>query len=149
MLPSTPVEIAGSHGFLKVSEDGHLEFTDGTPVRFTGTGMIFRSCFPDSLTAIATARRLRKLGINMVRFDYMDYNYYEPYSTIAAGTRSDTLSPSQMRRLDFFIYQLKQNRIYTHFVLKSLNTPRRDDGDAGWDSVYYYGQPIAPFSHSI
>ena len=50
-LPQAPVEIAGSHGFLKVSEDGHLEFTDGTPVRFTGTGMIFRSCFPDSLSA--------------------------------------------------------------------------------------------------
>jgi hypothetical protein len=148
-LPQAPVEIAGSHGFLKASDNGHLEFTDGTPVRFTGTGMLFKSCFPDSLTAIATAKRLRKLGINMVRFDYMDYNYYEPYSTIATGTRSDTLSPSQMRRLDFFIYQLKQQGIYTHFVLKSLNTPRAGDGVAGWDSVYFYGQPLAPFSRSI
>ena len=49
------------------------------------------------------------------------------YSTIAAGTRSDTLSPSQMRRLDFFLYQLKQRGIYAHFVVKSLNAPRRDD----------------------
>src|SRR5205823_7368130 len=98
---------------------------------------------------IAMANRLHKLGVNMVRLDYMDYSYYEPYSTIATGTRSDTLSPSQMGKLDFFLYQLKRNGIYAHLVLKAYDVPRSGDGVYGWDSVYLYGQTLAPFSESI
>jgi hypothetical protein len=143
-LPGLPEEPAGAHGFLRAA-GGHLEFSDGTAARFVGAGIIASACFPDSIGALATARRLRKLGVNMVRFDYFDYSNSNGASTLAPGNRSDSLSPTQMARFDWFLYQLKQNGIYSHFVLKSRNAPRRDDGVPGWDSTYNSGRDITYF----
>jgi hypothetical protein len=145
-LPPVSTEAAGAHGFVRVSGDGHLEFTDGTPVRFAGVSIIASACFPDSVGALATAARLQKLGINLVRFNYFDYSNSNGASTLAPGNRSDTLSASQMKRLDWFLYQLKQRGIYAHLVLKSRNAPRRDDGVPGWDSTFVSGAYITHFN---
>lgn len=148
-LPQMPAEDIDVRGFLRTLPDGHLGYGDGTRARFVGAGMIATACFPDSAAAIATANRLRKLGVNMVRFDYFDYHNFDAASTLAPGRLSDTLSPSQMKRLDWFLYQLKRNGIRAHFVVKSRNGPRRDDGVPGWDSTYNYGQYIAHFSEPM
>lgn len=139
-LPSSQQSAAGSHGFVRKSAAGHLEFTDGTPARFTGVSLIASACFPDSASAIAVASRLQKHGVNLVRFVYFDYHNFTSASILAPGTRSDSLSVPQMKRLDWFIHQLRLRGIYTHFVLRSRNGPRRDDGVWGWDSVYNSGQ---------
>lgn len=152
-LPEFPSEPAGEHGFVRASASGHLEFDDGTPVRFVGASIILTGCFPDSVTAIVTARHLRKFGVNLVRFNYFDYHNYNGASTLAPSSGPDAhfdgLSASQMARLDWFIYQLKENGIYTHFVLKSRQGPRAGDGVPNYDSVYYNGQYIALFSEPI
>lgn len=145
-LPQPATDTAGAHGFVKVGSDGHLAFEDGTSARFIGVTISNSACFPDSLGAIATAARLAKLGVNMVRFDYFDWSSSDGASILAPGTRSDTLSPSQMKRLDWFLHQLGRRGIYAHLVLKSRNAPRKDDGVPGWDSTYNYGQYIAFFS---
>lgn len=145
-LPAMPVEDVTEQGFLTVGPDGHLRWSDGTRARFMGASVIQSACFPDSVTAIVTAARLRKLGVNMLRFNYFDYHNSNSLSTLAPGTRSDTLSPTQMGRLDWFLYQLKRNGIHAHFVLKSRNGPRRDDGVPGWDSAYQNGQYITYIS---
>jgi hypothetical protein len=147
-LPQLEAEPAGAHGFVGVS-GGHLHFTDGTPARFIGASIVLGAVFPDSIGAITTAARLRKLGINIIRFDYFDYHNSNSLSTLAPGNRSDTLSATQMAKLDWFLYQLKRQGIYTHFVLKSRNGPRRDDGVPGWDSTYAYGRDITYFSEPL
>jgi len=145
-LPSMPIDDVEGRGWLRSSGDGHLEWSDGTRARFVGAGLIGSACFPDSLGAIAMAGHLRKLGVNMVRFNNFDYHNNDGASTLAPGTRSDTLSPAQMKKLDWLLYQLKRNGIHAHFVLKSRNGPRREDGVPGWDSTYNNGQYITYIS---
>ncbi len=148
-LPELPIEDIDRRGFLEASADGHLQWPDGTRARFVGVSLINSACFPDSIDAIATARRLRKLGVNMVRFNYFDHINSNSASALAPGNRSDTLSASQMKKLDWFLYQLKQNGIRAHFVVKSRNTPRRDDKVPGQDSTYGYGHYISYFSEPL
>src|SRR5688572_14604796 len=124
-LPALPAGAAGSHGFVRTTTSGHLEFTDGTPARFIGVSLNATACFPDSVAAIATAARLQKHGINVVRFMNFDYHSFNSASVLAPGNRSDSLSASQMKRLDWFLYQLRIRGIYSHLVLKSRNGPRR------------------------
>ncbi|MEO5929489.1 MAG: T9SS type A sorting domain-containing protein [Candidatus Kapaibacterium sp.] len=144
-LPRFPAADIDREGFLKMS-GGHFIWADSTPARFIGAGVINSGCFPDSVSAIAMAGHLRKLGVNMVRFDYFDYHNNDAASLLAPGTRSDSLAPAQLKKLDWLIYQLKLNGIHAHFVLKSRNGPRKDDGVPGWDSTYNNGQYITYFS---
>jgi hypothetical protein len=145
-LPAMEIDNVDSAGYLSVEGNGHLAWSNGTRARFVGASVTGSACFPDSIAATATARRLRKLGVNMLRFDYFDYHNSDGASTLAPGKRSDSLSPTQMKRLDWFLYQLKLNGIHAHFVLKARNGPRRDDGVPGWDSAYNSGQYITYIS---
>lgn len=148
-LPSMPEEIAGSRGLVRVGSGGHLEFADGTPARFVGVTVTYTACFPDSSSAIAVAARLQKLGVNLVRFLYFDFHNWSGASVLAAGNRSDTLSPAQMRRLDWFLYQLSLRGIHAHFVLKSRNAPRSEDGVPSASTFYNYGQHLQFFSEPM
>ena len=85
-LPEFAAEVAGSHGFVRASTDGRLEFEDGTPVRFVGVGITNSACFPESAAAVATAQHLRKLGVNIVRFNYFDYHNSNAQSTLAPSS---------------------------------------------------------------
>ena len=62
---------AGKHGFLKVSGKD-LAFEDGTTVKFWGTNFNGWGCFPEHDYAKKLARRLAKIGINLVRFHQLD-----------------------------------------------------------------------------
>lgn len=148
-LPQLPADDIDARGYLRTSPAGHLEWADGSRARFVGVSVISSACFPDSADATATAARLRKLGVNMVRFDYFDHTNSNGSSVLAPGNRSDTLAPGQMKKLDWFLYQLKRNGIRAHFVLKARNTPRRDDTVPGWDSAYSYGNYISYFSEPM
>jgi len=146
-IPMPPARNLDSLGWLKSRPGGQFQWSDGSTARFVGVSIIASACFPDSLGAVVTARRLRKMGVNLVRFVYFDYHNSNGASTLAPGTRGDTLSASQMQRLDWFLYQLKTNGIHAHMVLKSRGGPRSGDGVWGYDSTYQYGQYIN-FFHS-
>ena len=64
-------EIAGGSGFVRV-DNGHFVDGKGERIRFFGTNLTFSSAFPDKETAVMIAGRLRKLGMNVVRFHHMD-----------------------------------------------------------------------------
>lgn len=154
MLPSTP---AGAQGFLQRDENGNFRFQNGGPVRFYGVTLQWTACFPDSADAIIMAARLRKLGVNLVRFQYMDNafdwgEWGQQASFLDASTGFRTLHAGQMKRLDWFIHQLKQHGIYTYLILQSIRTPRPSDGlgqnadSALWQAAelnYLYPQPRA------
>ncbi len=147
-LPSLPSGPAGQHGFLKNDGEGNFQFTDGAPARFYGVTLQWAACYPDSAQAVVIAARLRKLGVNLVRFQYMDnafdwgdYGQVRTYLDAATGFRS--LHAGQIRRLDWFVYQLKQHGIYSYFILQSARTPRASDGlGADADSALWLGKEL-------
>lgn len=101
---------AGGHSFVRV-ENGHLA-TDAGPIRFWGTNLCFDACFPSHEQAERLAARLARLGINVVRMHHMD-------SRSIWGDSSDklTIDPKQLERLDYLIWQLKRQGIYTNLNL--------------------------------
>ncbi len=129
--PSTVID---SRGRLRASTDGHFYFEKtGKRARFWGVNFTFNASFPpcpdepsayngfgDTQAADKIARRLAKLGVNVVRFHHMDTspsrdgiwdrNYY-PRDT-------QHLDASQIRRLDYLISQLRKNGIYANINLK-------------------------------
>jgi hypothetical protein len=130
-----PVEPAGSRGRVAVSTDGAFVTADGERLRFYGVTIQYSGCLPDSATAVATARRLRALGVNMVRFTAFDYTPFPAISIFAEGTRTSALDPARMRRFDWLVYQLKQQGIYSVPTFYSVWQPRPDDGVRQPDSV--------------
>ena len=107
---------AGKHGFVKV-KDGHFFFEDGTRARFSGTNFSLKASFPDHATAEKTAANLAKYGFNIVRLHLMDWDV-EPMGIFAKSSGgSSKLSPEQLDRMDYLIYQLKKRGIYVDMNL--------------------------------
>jgi hypothetical protein len=109
-------EPAGASGFVRI-EDGHFVDGRGERIRFLGTNLTFDAAFPDKERAPEIARRMARLGINIVRFHHMD-NQYAPRG-IWDPNFEDRLhiDAAQLDRLDWIIYQLKLNGIYTNLNL--------------------------------
>ncbi len=106
-------EVAGSSGFITV-KDGHFIDGRGERIRFFGTNLAYGSAFPDKETAAAIAARLKKLGMNVVRFHSMDNQ------AVPRGIWDSTMmafDKGQMDRLDWFIYQLKLHGVYSNLNL--------------------------------
>lgn len=119
---------AGKHGFMSVN-NGHFYFQDGTRARFWGLNIHSdRACFPDRGQAEDIAKRLAQLGCNAVRMHFLDN---EAPGGIIDGAYNDSqhFSYSQMEKLDYFMYQLKQNGIYICFDVFGLGARRFKAGD--------------------
>jgi len=144
-LPSLPTGDAGAHGFLGADGEGNYRFDDGTPARFFGTTFQWGACFPDSTSAVATARHLRKLGVNLVRFQNMDnaYDWGGSLSILDPSTGFRSINPAQARRFDWLLYQLKKNGIYSYLMLQSARVPRAGDGlGSAADSVMWLDKSL-------
>jgi hypothetical protein len=172
---------AGKHGFVGVS-GGHLATPDGKRVRFWGvnlagwtTGSALLPPHPDAEVYAAT---LARLGINCVRFQFLDLTDAqrsglggargagaagararagatdqgaaagaaggapnaqrqravggEPQrpAGLIDGSRDDsrTMNPEQLDRLDYLVYQLKLNGIYSNFNLNVGRVYKSGDG---------------------
>ncbi len=127
-------EAAGSKGRVGM-KDGHFVFSDGTRLRLWGTTIQWSGAFPDSMQSIKMATRLRQLGFNAVRLNTIDISWWEGGSIFATDTKTTALSTVQMKKLDWFIYQLKQNGVYVVLPITSIFQPRVDDGVRQPDSV--------------
>ena len=133
-------EEAGKSGFVTI-EDGHFIDGAGNPVRFFGTNFTFSSAFPDKETATKLAGRLKKLGYNVVRFHHMD-------NRVAPGGIWDStmvkFDPEMIDRLDWIIYQLKLNGIYTNL---NLHVSRAYPGLGEVMEKFKYAKSIDNFYH--
>jgi hypothetical protein len=103
-------EIAGSSGYITLI-DGHFADGRGDRIRFFGDNLTFGSCFPDKETSTALAIRLKRLGMNVMRFHHMD-NQSAPGGIWDKDKKA--LDPGQLDKLDWLIYQLKLNGIYSN-----------------------------------
>lgn len=101
---------AGGQGFIRVANDQFVN--DAGPIRFLGTNLCFDACFPTQEQADRLARRLASFGVNVVRMHHMD-------SHSIWGNSPDrlTLDPNQLERLDYLIWRLKEEGIYTNLNL--------------------------------
>jgi hypothetical protein len=108
---------AGIHGFL-TTNNGHFYFEDGTRGKFFGVNLCFGANFPSHEISEIIAKRLKKFGFNLVRLHLMDFWAY-PEGILNADC-STNLHPEALDRLDYLIYQLKQNGIYVDFNLLVL-----------------------------
>lgn len=121
---------AGKHGFLKV--DGRkFIFEDGTPVKFWGTNFNGAGCFPEKDYAEKLAKRLAKLGLNLVRFHQLDAEWHIPniFSFTRGKRVADArLDPQSLDRLDYLIYCLKQEGIYCYMDMLTYRKFKSDEG---------------------
>ena len=122
---------AGKHGFL-TANGPEFKFEDGTVARFWGTNFNSGACFPSHEYSEIVARRLAKFGMNLVRFHQMDGDWSTPnIFQFTRGARIDntrTLDPESLDRLDYLIYALKKNGVYTYLDMMTYRRFRSGDG---------------------
>ena len=136
---------AGKHGFLKVSGRDFV-FEDGTKVKFWGTNFNGAGCFPEHDYAKKLAKRLAKIGINIVRMHQLDSEWHTPnIFSFTKGKRVTEahLDPESIDRLDFLIKCLKDEGIY---VYMDMFTYRRFRSDEGVEKARVIGDAAKPYA---
>ncbi len=150
-LPNQSDEIAGSHGALSLSSEGHIVATDNTRLRFFGTTLWNNAQFLSSADAKVLAKRLKKLGYNAVHFAFNDYYNNDDASFFKYRDSANQLNkssyivnPIQLAKFDTLFAELKNNGIYT--IMTTLSSHRYIVGDGVMyaDSTYANGY-LMPF----
>lgn len=128
---------------ISVSSEGTLVDENGTRQKFIGGILINTACFPDSIQAILMAKRFQALGMNSIRFVNFDFPFWDQSSILVpfSTQRSDALNPDQMKKFDWFVYQLHEHGIYVHLTFFTLFSPRIND-NAGITAVDYNWQTL-------
>src|SRR5215831_10174868 len=112
---------AGKHGFIRES-GGHLAH-DGGRFRIWGVNIVGfvkgSALLPPKDQSPIWAAEFARLGINCVRFHFLDRTTSETPKGLIDGARTDSrvFDKDQIDRLDYFIYQLKQRGIYSDLNL--------------------------------
>ena len=146
-LPVFPKNTADS--YVTVGTDGQF-IADGQPIRFWGMNMAYAACFPDKNEAPMIAARLRKMGVNLVRFTLMDSPWTDEDGTIFFGqTTTQVLNFFNLDRLHFFIAQLKNEGIYVNLILQDTRTYREGDGVLHADSIYQTAKAVSMFDRHL
>jgi hypothetical protein len=104
-----------------VVRNGHFcRAGDGTPVRLFGVNMVFGANFPEPADAPRIAKRLRRLGVNLVRCHHMDSSPdRDPANANSLLTTGPypTLNPVSVARLRGFLDALKAEGIFANLNL--------------------------------
>ncbi len=101
-------------------KDGRFVDALGRRVRFWGVNLAFGANFPEPADAARLARRLRRLGVNLVRLHHMDTSP----DSVPANARSilttgpyPTLNPVAVERLRVLLDALREEGIYVNLNL--------------------------------
>lgn len=101
---------AGDLGAIKVDGDHFVYSKTGATVRFWGCNVAAYAIFDTSKRNIERqARRLAMYGYNLVRLHHMDSGWVSGQIWNDDGT----LNAASMDKLDYWIYQLAENGIYS------------------------------------
>jgi hypothetical protein len=106
--------------FYRVGPDLTPNTGDDTRVNFWGVNLAFSANFPDTQDAARIAKRLRRLGVNIVRLHHMDSSPDRVASSATSLLTQDpypTLNPYSVERLRVFIDALKAEGIYVNLNL--------------------------------
>ena len=143
---------AGRHGFMKV-KDSSFVFEDGTEARFWGTNFNSALNFPDLKFSEKIARRLAKIGVNIVRFHQLDAEWSTPnIFAFTKGLRLQStmdLDPESMKRLDYLIYCLKKEGIYCYLDMMTYRKFKSGDGVENAVLLKDSAKPYSVFSRKL
>ncbi|MDW7658793.1 MAG: hypothetical protein SCM11_16615 [Bacillota bacterium] len=143
---------AGKHGFLQVNGSA-FSFEDGTSGLFWGTNFNSGTNFPDFDYSEKTARRLARIGVNVVRFHQLDSEWATPnIFQFSKGERTRTtrrLDPESMKRLDYLIHCLKQEGIYCYLDLMTYRKFKSGDGVPNAIKLGDSAKPYSIFSRKL
>jgi hypothetical protein len=106
--------------FFRVGPDLVAYTPDDERVRFYGVNLAFGANFPDPPDAQRIARRLRRLGVNLVRLHHMDSQPDASPSNAGSLLTTGpypTLNPVAVSRLRGFLDALKAEGIYANLNL--------------------------------
>jgi hypothetical protein len=109
---------AGETGFITV-KNGHFVTGAGDPIRFFGDNLTFSNCFQDKDVSTQLAARLKKMGYNVIRFHHMDMRH-TPNGIW--DEKMEAFDEGQVDKLDWLIFQLKNNGIYANLNLHVSRT---------------------------
>jgi hypothetical protein len=143
---------AGKHGFLKAEGDKFV-FEDGTKARFWGTCFNSAQCFPSHEHSDKLAKRLSKIGVNIVRFHQMDAEWSTPniFQFTRGENKQNTLSfdPQSIDRLDYLICCLKKEGVYIHMDLLTYRRFREGDGIKDASLLDDSAKPYSTFDRKL
>ena len=143
-LPNFPQKTIGEADRVSV-KNGHFS-VNNKPIRFWGVNVVSGGAFPSKDKARLIAARMRKMGINLVRFHHLDNSWAGPDGSIfiqSQGTRK--LNPTTLDRLDYFIAQLKQENIYVNMNLNVARVFTASDGVPNMDSLPEFAKAVTLF----
>ena len=129
---------AGRHGFVQAKE-GHL-VTAGGPLRLWAANLCFEACFPDHEQAERLAARLARFGIGCIRFHHMDNRHIW-----GSSPNKTVIDPQQLDRLDYLIFQLKEQGIYSNINLHVSRTLGDAEGFVNQDGRPKYDKGLDNF----
>ncbi|MCX7604842.1 MAG: prolyl oligopeptidase family serine peptidase [Bryobacteraceae bacterium] len=127
--------------------DGHFVDARGRRVKFWGVNLAFGGNFPEPADAVRIARRLRRLGVNLVRLHHMDTSPdADPGNARSLLTTGPypTLNPVSVQRLRTLLDALREEGIYVNLNLHVGYTFR-----PGIDTVPDPGYPIPAMSKPV
>lgn len=132
---NTKEKPAGKRGRVKVSGDA-LIFADGTPARFWGTNLTANTLFGTSRDNVRLhAKRLSELGFNLVRIHHIDSPWVKPNIFGMDAITTQTLDPSALDKLDWWIKCLKVEGIYVWLDLHVGRSLTEGDSIYGLDEI--------------
>jgi len=117
--PADRIFVRDGH-FYRLGPDLIPNTPDDERVRFFGANLCFGANFPEEADASRIARRLRRLGINLVRLHHMDSQPdANPANAGSTLTREPypSLNPVAIARLRAFLDALKAEGIYVNVNL--------------------------------
>ncbi len=135
--------------FVTSSTDGKFKSGDKT-IRFWGVNLTTGACFPSHSDAAKVAARMRKMGINLIRFHHMDNPWTSNNGSLFLQNGSTTsLNPNTLDKLHFFLAQLKKEGIYANINLHVSRTFTENDGILYADSITSFGKGVTYFDRQL
>jgi hypothetical protein len=134
---------AGKRGFVTARGES-LVFEDRTVARFWGTNLTASALFATSKDNVKRqAHRLSELGFNLVRIHHHDSEWVNPnIFGDRQALNTQTLDPSMLEKLDWWIKCLKDEGIYLWLDLHVGRRVKAADGILGFEEIRQ-GRPTA------
>ncbi len=127
---------AGKYGFVE-TQDGRFVLGNGETVRFWGCNIQAYSLFiKDKELIRAHARRIARLGFNLVRLHHHDSAIWVRKCLIKEGPTSQEIDPEALDSYFYWIKCLKEEGLYVWIDLQVGRPYRQGDDIPGFEEIF-------------